>query len=185
MKRLLFFISVILLITSCDEKNINLYPSFKQSAKVFINNQGAVNENCFISSSEINKAIDDLDLDESGAIKSVNVEGIWIVVEKLSENTAQSVNLSISIRDWYEGEKYIIEDYPLDIPNTKTEIYLPTYLKRYGVDEVKNQLSSLIIDGALKDIQFNVVGMPFPNESVVHVELEIFVKGSVVFSQTL
>jgi len=185
MKRILFLMSAILFITACDEKDVNLYPSFNESIKVLIKEQGSINESGLMSSSDINKEIDNLDLDESGTIKSVNVEGIWIVVEELGDNTAQSLSLSIGIRDWNGGMEYIVESYTLVIPTTKTTINLPEYLKTDGVNELKDQLSSVIVDGVLKDIQFDVEGIASPSGSVIHIELEIVVKGAVVFSQTI
>lgn len=185
MKNLLFIISILIFLTSCEEKYIYLYPSFKENTSVTLNSTGAFSEGGLISASEIKSAIDDLDLEESGAIDAVSVEGLWLIVEKLSNNTAQTVNLNLDIENGAGGESKILDDFVLNISNERDTVNLPNELKEDGISEIKKQLSSIILDDDANDIQFNLTGTAESIESVVNIKVEIYVKGSVVFKQTI
>ncbi|TLX77037.1 hypothetical protein E9993_04970 [Labilibacter sediminis] len=183
MKKIFLFIAAVLVVASCKQKELNLYPSFEESASMTIDETGSFEEEGAISASDIHKAIDELDLDEDGSITDVSVEGIWIVIEQLQGNTAQSFNLDIVIDDWMGGEKYILDDFEVNIPPQKSTINFPKKLKKEGVLELNRQLIDIILMGGSRSISFTAEGDAIPEGSMIKVRLELYVKGSVVFTQ--
>ncbi|MCW3788818.1 hypothetical protein [Plebeiibacterium sediminum] len=186
MRKFSIVLLLAVLFTACEEKDIKLYPSFEESTIVNVNTTGEFEEYTTIYASQINDAVNDLELEEDGEIESVAVEGIWMVVKPLSGNTATSATVNVTIKAGDQDYKPLLKNYVVDIPSVETTYYFPEYLDKNGIALLKARLNNIVVDGILTDdIDLKVSGNTTPENSTVKLEIEIFVKGSVVFVQTV
>jgi len=186
MRKIGIVLFIAVLLTACGEKDIRLYPTFEESTIVNVNSSGEFEEYGTIYASEINNAVNDLELEEDGEIESVAIEGLWVVVTPLNGNTAESVTLNVDIKEGESVTKAILKNYKIAVPTTETTYYLPDDLDKNGVAVLKARLNSIVVDGVLTDnVDLALTGEPTPENSTIKLQIEIFVKGSVVFVQTI
>ncbi|WP_282039547.1 hypothetical protein [Saccharicrinis aurantiacus] len=184
MKKLvnLFIISILLI--ACDEKEIKLYPTIEHDATIIVADNGNFEKQAIIYASTINESIQDLEFEDAG-IEDVYIEGVWINVKTLGMNEADTIALDLTIKE-NNQLKYLLDNYELVIPDDEEEIFLPDYLQKEGVDALHNLLKDIVVSGAADtDIEFLAMGQASPEDSYINVELEILIKGTVVFSQTI
>ncbi len=183
MKKILIIIIITGLFTACDDKEVRLYPTIEVSADRVVNQQGAFDAYTVYSAQEINNLINDINSEYDGEIEDVTVEKAWLVVTPLANNTAESVTIDVEI--WSDNESfYILEDYEVIIPSITKKYMLPNYLKKAGVEELQNQLDAIIVyKTKVDDIEISFEGEPTPANSAIHLELQLFVEGSVVVKQ--
>ncbi len=186
MRKLSIVLFFAVLFAACDEKDIRLYPSFEESAVVNVDSTGDFEEYTTIYASEINDAVNDLELEEDGEIESVAIEGVWVVVTPLAGNTAEKATLNVDIAAGESVTKSLLKNYVIEIPSKETTYYLPDDLDKNGVAVLKARLNSIVVDGVLTDdVDLTLYGAPTPAESTIKLKIEVFVKGSVVFVQTV
>ncbi len=186
MKKAGIILFIAVLFTACDEKDIRLYPSFEESTIVNVNSIGEFDESTIIYASQINDAVNDLDLEEDGEIERVAIEGVWVVVTPLDGNTAESVMLNVDIASGSSITKPLLKNYKIDVPSKETVYYLPDDLDSDGVVVLKSRLNSIVVDGELtNDVDLFLYGSPSPEYSTIKLQIEVFVKGCVVFVQTV
>ncbi len=186
MKKVTIVLFCALLLIACEEKEIKLYPSIKNTATLLIDQQGNFEKNAIISSTEIRNSIDDVDFDESGAIENITTENITLIVKRLSGNTAESAKLDLTIEVNNEGAKNILDDFVFTIHANETQIDISKSLKAEGVKELTDQLKNIIIgSNSSNDIEFKVVGSSTPVDSKVNIELQVIVQNGLVIKQTI
>ncbi len=184
MRKILIIILIAGLFTACDEKEVRLYPTIEVSADRVINQEGEFEAFTVYSAQEINDLINDISSEYDGEIEDVSVEKAWLVVTPLANNTANSVTMDALIWSDNQSVYYLIEDYEFTIPSNTRKYMLPNYLKKEGVLELQNQLDAIIVDKTkVDDIEISFKGEPSPANSVIHLELKLFVEGSVVVKQ--
>ncbi|WP_430932544.1 hypothetical protein [Saccharicrinis sp. 156] len=185
MKKLAIIICGVLLLNACEEKDIRLYPSFEESSVFTINEQGYFEEEESISYFNILDAISDLEI-EDGEIEDVTTEGIWIVITKLSGNTAESVTVDLSVGTENSGSQNLLKNLTIPIPDETTEIFLSSDLIKAGVNLLNSLFYNVIVGGSsVDDIEFELSGTTNPANSTVNIMLEVFVKEGVVVKQTI
>ncbi|MCU4175990.1 hypothetical protein [Carboxylicivirga sp. N1Y90] len=182
MRKLLFIAALVIGMSACEEKEINLYPSIEESAKVDITT-GDFEESAIIYSSAISNAVDEA-VDGDGDIERVVIEGIWFELTPKSKNTAQSMTVNLSIKKWGTEEyEAILDDFTFDIKEGKVNFIKE--LKAAGILVLKEQINALALGTASNDIKFEIEGDVTPEGSEVNVELEVFVSGTVVYGTTI
>jgi hypothetical protein len=181
---LLFTLAFVL--NACNVENIRLYPSFEESTILTIDEETDFYEELIIPSSDIYASITELDLDDSGTIEDINIEGIWIVITPLTNNTAQWVTLNLSIKvDEYDQE-WMLNNYTITIPDKTTTIYLASDLIKSGVHALNTQMYKLIVSqSTFKDIEFEISGYTTPTNSTINVSIELFIQSGLVYHQTI
>jgi len=186
MKKIAIIICSVLLFISCEEKDVRLYPSIINKAKVIVNQQGAFDKSAQISTSEISNSISDVELDASGVIEDITTENVSLKVKRLSGNKAESVKLDLSIEVNESGDKYILDDFVFTIPENEAEYNISKSLKSEGVRELTKQLFNVVVNkNTDTDIEFSFEGTPTPENSNINVEIEIKLQNGLVFKQTI
>lgn len=184
MKKLVSLFIISILLIACDEKEIKVYPTIEHNATIIVADNGDFEKQAVIYASTINEGIQDLDFDDA-AIEDIYIEGVWIKVKTLSMNEADKIALDLTVKE-NNQLKYLLDNYELVIPDVEEEIFLPDYLQKEGVDALHNILNNIVVNGAADtDIEFMAMGQASPEDSYINVELEILIKGTVVFSQTI
>lgn len=173
--------AVVIFTLSCEEKDVKLYPVFEESAIITID-ESDFEEHAIITASTIDNAIADVaDLDK---IEDIMLEAIWLEVRPKAGNTATSMTVDLKIKSWNSDlYLYVVDDYV--IPVEAKKITLLQGLVPAGVNELKDQLDAFSKGSALGNIDFETEGTVSPKDEVVDVEIEIYVRGTVVYKETI
>jgi hypothetical protein len=184
--KILVFAALMVVALGCDEKEMKLYPTIEESTIVTVEEKGYFEKDAILKVTDIKQAIADLELEEDGQIESISIEGVWFVVTPLANNTAQKVSLDLLIAGWGGGEMQLLDDLELPVPTKETTIHLHQALKRAGVVELRKQMNAVVTNGVIGgDIKMKLEGTPFPEESMLHLQIEVVVRGTIVFTQTV
>lgn len=181
MRKLIFIAALIIGMSACEEKEINLYPSIEESAIVNIST-GDFEESATIYSSAITDAVNEAV--DGGDVERVVIEGIWFELTPKSNNTAQSMTVNLRIKKWGSEEyEAILDDFTFDIKDGKVNFI--NELKADGILVLKEQINAMALGTASGDIKFEIEGDVTPEGSEVNVDLEVFVSGTVVYKTTI
>ena len=178
----LLLVAAIAFLTSCESKEVKLYPSFTHVAEVVVNNEGSYNEIMEVTVSEIRDAIADLDTD--GQILDVMIEGIYLDVTKNAavgspDNTASSISSSIVLTDWDGGDHLLIEDLVVNMSEATQEINLQSSLRGAGVKQLRDILYAIAkndVPAGEEKVGIRLTGGPTPSNSYINARLVLNIK---------
>lgn len=170
---------ILLLVISCDEE-VTLVASFEESGSVQVEADD-FSELITISGSSVQSAVNEAK-DEEGRVEMVVLEGLLLNVSDRSENTASSMQINIEILSW-ETNNYlpILDEFDIGIPDENVPVI--ENLEASGVSALKTQLNQLATGSSSRDIEFIIRGSVTPVGATVRANVEIWVKGSVVYVQ--
>ncbi len=182
MRKIVLMMGLMIGLVSCEEKEISLYPNFKESVKFNINTEG-FEKNVVINSSQINDAVKDV-VDDDGSVEKVILEGIWFEVSPKTGNTATDMVVDFYIKS-SNSDIYlpVLEDYNFAIKQGKVNFI--KYLQKTGVDELKKQLNAIAKEETMENIGFKASGTVTPAGSKVDVDIEVFINASVVYKNVV
>ena len=183
MKNIIFTIIIAALLAACDTKDIQLVPTFEESRSAIIDENSTYFQELIISADRINNEIENLDVDKE-KVHSVGIEGIWMVIKPLSDNLATGTTINIRVKSWNSGERIdLINNLTFNIPAKDTTIYLHKHLQKLGVTTLKKQLKIIATsDYAGSDIDLHLHGTTIPTNTQIHVSIEVFVRGTIVYN---
>jgi hypothetical protein len=188
---LLLFVAALAVLAGCDNKEINLYPSFTETGSALVHHEGAYNESAGIAVFEIRDAIDDLDTD--GGITDVMVEGIFLDVTKNAavgypSNTATSATASIILTGLNGTDYLLVENLTINMGATTQEINLSAYLKKAGVQELRKILLAIAqntLPSGNNQVGIRLQGSPTPEGAYINAKMDVRIKVVVEYGQEL
>jgi len=177
---MIFFIA--LCVIACEEKEISLYPSIEESVSIDIKTS-SFEESATINGFDINESVNDV-VEGDGKIERIIIEGIWFELTPKSTNTAKSIVLNFDIKSW-ANDSYlsILKNYQFDIKPGK--VVFIKELQIDGANELRRQINAIVKGVSGGDMKFEVEGEVSPVQSVVDVELEVFISGTVIYKGTI
>jgi len=182
MKKILFILALIL-VMGCDEKEIKLYPSIEEGAEFSITT-ASFEKLVTIPLYQISEAINDVV--EEGEIEKVSLEAIWMEIDPQAGNTATSVSLDLSIKSWSTHTFIkVVDDMVIPINNKPAKITLVQGLQMVGIDELKEQLNAIASGSGMDDLIFEAEGDVTPEGGLIDVNVKVFVRATIVYSQSI
>ncbi|MCG8580779.1 MAG: hypothetical protein MI866_12730 [Bacteroidales bacterium] len=182
MKKLMILMLVIMA-WGCEEKDILLYPTIEESGNFNISTSG-FDEMVVIPVSEINNAINDVS--DGASINEVILEAIWVEITPKQGNTATKVSMDLSIQSWNTQEFInVVEGFEVSIGNEPSKVAIIQGLQQAGIDELKLQLNEIATGNGWQDVVFETEGVVTPPGGVINVDVEVFVRGTLVYAETI
>ncbi len=167
----------------CEEKDILLYPTIEESGVFSITTSG-FEEKVVIPVSEINDAI--YDVSDGSSINEIILEAIWVEVTPKQGNTATRVSMDLSIQSWSTKEFIgVVEGFEVTIGDEPMKVAVVKGLQEAGVNELKLQLNEIAKGNGWQDVVFETEGVVTPPDGVINVDIEVFVRGTLVYAETI
>lgn len=181
--------TVAMMLASCEEKDIKLYPTMDYTTTAFVHGQGSYSEEPNISVSDLRQAINDLEGD--GEVTDLMIEGIYLKITRngsagYPNTTATSGSGYLSITSWEGQETAIVNNLQIDLTKETQEINLRDYLNKAGVQILKNMAYAVAKDSVPDGknfISISLSGAPSPSTGYVNAKIEVVVKIAVEYTQ--
>jgi len=182
MKIVVFLILMLTLLSGCENKSVNLFPTFEKSI-VFPVKTTDFDFIGVIKAADIQDAIDKYL--ENNDVGPVSLEAVWFEIRPQKNNSASSVRINLCILSQNDRKvTHVLDDYVMKIGHGNSMKPVLSGLKKEGVAELLKQLDA-IVKGETKDLRINASGVVSPDSAEVNVEIELFIRGAVEISQDL
>lgn len=182
-------LALLVMLGSCETKNVNLYPTFTQSAEVDVHNTGTYSESGSISVADVRQAIADLEIQED--ITDVMIEGVWLEVTKdavsgYGNTTATSATADLILNDGTGTRYNVLKSLTIDLTKTTQTIYLHNKLNKSGIQKLRTIMLGIAQNTLPSDynvVAFELEGSTVPANAFINAHVKIFVKVAVEYAQ--
>lgn len=177
MKKILLVIITIIAIgfMACEDKVVYLFPSFTNYVQFDIDQTTSdIYEEELISIEALNDSIGNIEI--SGVIESIDIEGFYLTFDFYDDNEAESVNLDAYIQDQSGTNLAVFENFALDISSIEEGKSYPLYdyLQEDGVTELSAVINAIVTQPDLYDQVIVIVeGVSAPGDVKAHMRVDL------------